>query len=356
MVAYLIFMASPFIVYLIVELITGKKVTQDDRTKNIYLIVCGIIIALMIGMRNQHNGSGDTALYCSIYEKMSSIKLGELSSFIRNTDMEIGYLITTWLLSKVFIGGQWLLVLSGAFFSFSICYFVKNNCKNVVLALAIFNCLGLFNFMVQGLRQAIAMSICLCAFELCKKKKLIRFLLVVALASLFHASAIVFAMVYVFGSMRLDIRSLIWMGVGTCAVLIFLPQLFSLMSFFMNDDYSMSSGSDEGGWIAILIYVCILIYGLAFRDSENKDYPTYMFMLVAGTLCMVLRQSVSGILERMGHYFAFAQMAVVSNAIYGMNDKRMRAVVSMAVVVLCLGVALHKATYSSLVPYRFFWN
>ena len=356
MIAYLIFMASPFIVYLIVELITGKKVTQDDRTKNIYLIVCGIIIALMIGMRNQHNGSSDTATYCSLYEKMSSIKPGELSSFIRNTDMEIGYLITTWLFSKIFVGGQWLLVFSGAFFSVSICHFVKNNCKNVVLALAVFNCLGLFNFMVQGLRQAIAMCICLWAFELCKKRKLIGFLLVVILAAFFHASAIVFGMVYILGCMRLDMRSLIWMGMGTCIVLALLPQLFSLMNFVMNDDYNTTSGSDVGGWVAILIYVCIFAFGLIFRDSDDKNYPTYMFMLVAGGLCMVFRQSVNGILERIGFYFSFSQMAVISNAVYGMKDKQIRAMVSMVVVVLCLGVALHKASYSTLVPYRFFWN
>ena len=73
-------------------------------------------------------------------------------------------------LSHSFSGGQWLLIFSGVVFSLSVCLFTYRNSKNPVISLMVFNCLGLFNFMVQGLRQAIAMSICLFAYEQCKKK------------------------------------------------------------------------------------------------------------------------------------------------------------------------------------------
>ena len=111
--------------------------------------------------------------------------------------MEGGYQVVTWILSHIFKDGQWLLFLSGAFMSFSVCRFVNRNCKNPMFALMAFNCLGLFNFMVQGLRQAIAMCICLWAIEYCKKGQLLKFLGTVGAACLFHASAIVFTVVYI---------------------------------------------------------------------------------------------------------------------------------------------------------------
>ena len=196
MTIYLIYMASPALLYLFFEFIPNKSIANNLRAKKFYLFLCGLCMTLMIGLRAPTNGSGDTLFYYNLWELFSDMSFDTFVKFSRTADMEFGYLITTWALSQFFPGGQWLLFLSGLFMSICLCYFTYKNCKNPVLALTVFHCLGLFNFMVQGLRQAIAMCICLLAIESCKKRKLIKFILLVLLASLFHASAIVFLPVY----------------------------------------------------------------------------------------------------------------------------------------------------------------
>jgi len=268
----------------------------------------------------------------------------------------VGYLIVVWLGSHIFQNGQWLLLLSGLFFAVSICVFVKRNCKNMVLALAVFNCLGLFNFMVQGLRQSIAMCICLWALEPCKQKRPVRFLLMIGLAALFHASAVIFAIVYLLGEMRFDLFSVVFFICGVAVAIMLIPRLFEIMNKLLNDDYSLGTGSEEGGWIAVLILLAIIVFGLAFQDKRNPHYPMYIYMTIVGLGCMLLRQSVSPIVERASNYFAYAEMVIVANSVSSIRDKRTQVLVCVAVFALCFFVAVHKTTYSSLIPYRFFWN
>jgi hypothetical protein len=192
---YLLYVMSPVIVWILMNIINTKSINYDDRRKKNYIIICGIIMALMIGLRYKGVGSGDTAFYYSNWKMMSRVSWSDLPGILQRVDLEYGYQIIVWFLSHLFSGGQWLLIFSGVFFSLSVCLFTYRNSKNPVISLMVFNCLGLFNFMVQGLRQAIAMSICLFAYEQCKKKHFIKFILLVAIACLFHASALVFILV-----------------------------------------------------------------------------------------------------------------------------------------------------------------
>lgn len=349
-------MASPIIIYVIMELLSGKSVNRDERINTYYLIVFGLVMTLMIGLRNPQNGSGDTMFYYMFWERLSQVPFSELRNFIASVDLEVGYQFVTWLLSQIFHNGQWLLFLSGAFFAVSVCLFVKRNCENVVLALTVFNCLGLFNFIVQGLRQAIAMCICLWAVEQCKKRNLVKFLLLIVIASLFHASAVVFVIVYVVAGLELDIKSYSIVTLGTIAVILLLPRLFEVVNYFINDNYTLGKGSEEGGQVAILIYISILAFGMFFKDRKNPHYALFIYMTVIGVSCMILRNSVSEIIERISHFFAFAEMVVISNSIKSLEYTRVQLLINIAVAALCLAVAAYKASYSILIPYLFLWQ
>jgi len=356
MAIYLLYMASPCILFIFLELLTNQKIHRIEQLKNTYLILFVIIMTAMVGLRHPGNGSDDTMFYYRQWEELSGLSLDQLDYYIKNMDMEVGYLIVVWLGSHIFQNGQWLLLLSGLFFAVSICVFVKRNCKNMVLALAVFNCLGLFNFMVQGLRQSIAMCICLWALEPCKQKRPVRFLLMIGLAALFHASAVIFAIVYLLGEMRFDLFSVVFFICGVAVAIMLIPRLFEIMNKLLNDDYSLGTGSEEGGWIAVLILLAIIVFGLAFQDKRNPHYPMYIYMTIVGLGCMLLRQSVSPIVERASNYFAYAEMVIVANSVSSIRDKRTQVLVCVAVFALCFFVAVHKTTYSSLIPYRFFWN
>ena len=65
MAIYLLYVMSPVIVWILMNIINTESINYDDRRKKNYIIICGIIMALMIGLRYKGVGSGDTAFYYS---------------------------------------------------------------------------------------------------------------------------------------------------------------------------------------------------------------------------------------------------------------------------------------------------
>ena len=144
-------------------------------------------------------------------------------------------------------------------------------------------------------------------------------------------------------------------GVAGFAVA-YLPALFNLINLVLNDSYEIGTGSEEGGMIAVLIYAAILLYGFAFADKNNKHYAMFICMTACALTCMILRQLVSGILERVSEYFAYAQMVVISNGTSSISKERDQVVFGIFIFCLCMVVAIYKTTYSELIPYNFFWQ
>lgn len=356
MAIYLLYVMSPVIVWILMSIINTKSINCDDKGKKNYIIICGIIMALMIGLRYKGVGSGDTAFYYSNWEMMSKVSWSNMPNVIKRIDLEYGYQISTWLLSHIFRNGQWALILSGAFFSFSVCRFTYRNSKNPLVALMVFNCLGIFNFMVQGMRQAIAMSICLFAYEECKSKHFLKFALLVVMACLFHASALVFLLVYFLRKFKLNTIQLVVFTILTLIGMQLLPYAFNALNVMMNENYDMNSASESGGVVAILIYAVIILFGLLFKDISDEHYALFLYSAIVAAVAMLLRNSVSGIAERISLYFAFGQMIVLSNSITSIKEPKVRSLINIAAVLLCFGVAIHKASYSILIPYTFFWQ
>ena len=353
---YLLYMASPVWMMFIVELLFRKSVSKSTRAKQIYLTLFAILMTLMIGLRHYDVGSRDSFFYFTNWETMSSIPAAKLFSHIKQTDLEYGYQIVVWLFSQILPRGQWLFMLSGAFFSYCVCSFVYKNCKNVVLALLVFNCLGIFNFMVQGLRQSIAMCICLLSLERIKKHEYWQFFLYVVLACLFHASSAVFLIVPVLCNFKFSYKSVFLFLLCVTVGIVILPTVFSLLNIILNDNYNSNSAADSGGGVAILIYACVLLFGIVYRDQSSSDFALFFYMTAVAGILMVLRNAYSGIAERVSYFFAFAEMAVISNCVYSIKKSNQRLIVSGVIAVLCFGVAIHKAGYSVLVPYYFFWQ
>lgn len=355
MTLYLMYMASPILIYIIMNLVVPDKLLSDKNTKKWFLIICGIVMVLMIGLRHPDNGSGDTRYYYKNWSYMSTVAISDLKRVLAAIDMEKGYLVCVWILSHIFPHPQMALVLSGIFFAISICHFVYKNSDDVVMPLLVFNCLGLFNFVVQGLRQSVAMCICLWSLEQCKKKNFIGFTLLVLLATSIHASAAVFFIVYFLRNLKLDLKGI---SIFSCCVavgFIFLPTLFELMNKLLNEDYKMGIVSEQGGIVAIFIYLVIIVFALFFKDNKNSNRDLYIYISLIGLITFMMRNSISQIASRISYYFQFAQMIILSNSIKAVSDRSMRALIVMITAVLCLGVAIHKASYTILIPYNFFW-
>ena len=361
MVAYWLYITMPIIVWFVLSLFSRKKINEDDKTKRKYLIFCGIFIFLMMALRHYSVGSSDGAWYYSQWQLMSNLSLKGLFNELKLLDVENGYIATVWILTRIFKNAQFLFVFYGLFVSISVCRFIYKNCEDVVLSIMMFNCLGLWAFMVQGIRQGIAMCICLFAIEYCKSKRLVPFLLLIALAMLYHASAIVFVVAYLFVSAKMNVKWYVVVTVCVAGVMPLIDYVFNFVNRIINDTYAVGDvNSSEGGFATTMAYVLIVVLSVVFaRNVAKKEYYNFFFYLtLCGMITFLMRYNISVITQRVAYYFMFGQIVALpalTGRIFS-NSNRMKALVNMIIVLLCIGIAVYKSSYSVLLPYYFFWQ
>ena len=352
---YLFFAAFPVMVSLLVELNQKKSIKTNDKAKRIFFILCGIAMFLIIALRHREVGSDDSGHYYDHWEEMSNLSYGFLRSYISEARFEPGYCTFVWLLSQVFQDGQYAFVISAIIFTVSVCRFIYLNSKDPELSFVMYICLGLYTFSVQGLRQAIAMSICLFAIEFVKKRKLIPFVLLVLLASTFHTSSIVFLFVYFIYGFKLNIATGVLAPIVTGILFAFSSQIASLGNMFSRIEYE--GEVESGGYVAVAIYVIIIVVSVIFAGErrKDKDYSFFLIMTFVGLIVYLMRYTEVFIDERVSYYFLFGQLIALPNAI-SRFDKNVSFAIKSVVIVLCIALLAYRLNGDALVSYRFFWQ
>ena len=347
----------PTVLYVVYP--TRKYSRESSKWRKRYLFFCGIFLFLMIALRHYSMGSGDSKSYYELWVRFSKVVPSNLKNELQANRIENGFLITVWALSHVFVHPQWIFILSGAFFTWSICRFLYKNCNDLLLGMTMFICLGLYTFMVQGLRQAIAMSICLFAIESCKKRNIrgfIIFLLLVFIAMQFHQTAIIFLPVFFLYGKRMDsIWTLIFIG-----VLIVGLMATSYLINFANDlfERDFQTIAESGGYIPVIIYAIVLISSFVFSDRESKhdlNFSFFIFLTAVGAAMYVMRFFGARIAERASYFFAFGQLIVLPKTIRSFELKSGRGLTIIAII-LSVTLFAYRLNLSDLIPYAFFWQ
>lgn len=352
---YLILAASPIGVMLLVESYYKKSINTDKRTKEVYLFWCGLIVFLMIGLRNKSLGSVDSLNYYNNWLKLRELPFSKLASFMEESDMESGYLFTIWCISRVFIHPQFVFVLSGLLFTVAVCQTIYKNSENVMLSMVMYICLGLYIFMVQGLRQSIAISICLLAIEPCKKRHLIRFALCIALAFCFHRTSVVFSVMYFFYGLKFSQKTKLRLIVLGIILLAASPIIMKYGNQFLDREYE---GEASGtALIASVIYVIILTTAYLFTNEKNTDqnFTFFVSMTMLGLGFYFMRYVGAQVMDRISFYFIMGQTIVLPAVIEKFESKSKVAMLFVACF-LCIALFIYRIATSYSVPYLFFWQ
>ncbi len=359
MLIYLLYTVMPVIIWFGLSLFSKESVSSSDKIKKRYVTLCGIVLFLVIALRHYGVGSGDGEWYYMNWKYFSNVSFEHYLKIFGGFDIENGYLISIWALSQIFKDPQFIFIFYGLLVSISVSNFVYKNCEDPVLAFVMFNCLGLWGFMVQGLRQGMAMCICLFAFEACKKKKLIKFLILTLLAMMFHASAVVFFGAYFLSYLKMDIKGYLITAVAVVATVLFIDRIFLFVNMVINDTYEIGDiDSTGGGFVSVLIYLIVLMATLIFygRDKEKSpEVSLFFYMTLCGFVMFFLRYFANSIAQRASYYYMFAQMALLPVVIRNKLGRE-KYLISMFAIILCIGIAVYKGSYSILVPYYFFWQ
>ena len=359
MTLYLLYMILPLLIGMLFIAFGGRKARSSDK----YLIVMGSVMFFFFACRSKYVGSGDAQFYYNLWERFSLVSFENLPGILA-IDLEKGYIITTWALSHVFQSGQFVFVFAGILYAFTVCKFIKENIEDYILGFLAFNSLGIFSFFMQGIRQSIAICICLLVIKFCKERKLVKYLIMIFVATMFHASAAMFAVVYFIYGFKVNYKSIFIVGVLAVLTPYILRVVTNVANILMNESYvGGSTETTYGGTLTMIMYALIVVYSLLLHKEKGidieKEYVNFsfnLFMFIIATAFFATRFFYISIFERASYYFTFFSIPALE---YTKNryTERSRRYVEIAFIIAFAALAIYKSGPSAtLHDYRFFWN
>lgn len=158
---------------------------MNQKKKIIYLFWALLPLALMTMFHSESIGN-DTQAYTELFDAVCNMTLKQALS---NGRFEKGYMLFTYVLTRLFSSRQCVLIAEGAIVYLSLARWLNKWCK----APGLFVCLIVEMLEIDGWmsiqRQALAMAILFFAYDVLIEKKLLRFVVLVILAAQFHAVA-----------------------------------------------------------------------------------------------------------------------------------------------------------------------
>ena len=309
-----------------------ERTTLKQNNYKYYMIIAGTLVALVMGLRTQYTGSTDTRMYMYFFEGLANYDsfADYFNNNLADTEFifsETGFYLFMFILSRITQDGQILVLVTSAFITFSACRFIYKNTSDPPTGLLVYVCLGLFTFNMNGMRQAMAMSICMLGYELVKKRKLLWFLLVVFIAMQFHKTAFCFVIVYFFPLLKEGKANIFWYLVGIVVFLLSVNVLVNTFNAFTGEDYDVTDQADGGGITVIFIYAASIILGLFMNESlKKRNIRTEFLVVVAGFACYIARFFSTMILERLSYYFFYFTLLLLPNLINELEEQERKVV------------------------------
>lgn len=338
--------------------------------KRIYLTLNGIVLWLIMGLRGFYVGA-DTPSYVSVYNNIENIIIPHKFVnwfFPKNTRFENGYLIFNKVLHLINSDPRFLLIIYTLICVICLLFMIDKLSINPIIGIIAYEAI-LMPFMMNGIRQAIAISLCMVAFVFAVEKKLGYFLLFNYLAISMHATAFMFLIVYLLNYIGNDMKSKVIISGIIIAIFVSFDDIYYHLSLSNDEMQSfLPNGQSSSGAtnIILTVFVSMLVLivsnylgkkyrNLVFNKIQIKSYifSKYLVLFIALFMIIALRSSQ---LSRIALYFEIGLIILLSS-IYSILRHNKSIIMSSLLIVALFSyfivIQLVRPEWSAIVPYVF---
>lgn len=339
--------------------ITGENAdTKKYRRKRWwFLFLAALPMFVLIAFRNSLIGA-DTSVYLKFFDQMVDTPW-HMIFYINDLtyEFEPGFVLFEKILTLITHSPYVYQVIYSTIYFLSVVTFANEIEKEQFSFLFFFATLGNYIFMFTGVRQCIAISICLLSYKFVKERRLIPFLLLLVLAYTFHRSAILFLAVYFIYNRKINfINSAFYAAFGVIAYInINLIQRWFNSVFKFDYDVELS----EGGVIFLFIIICITAFSYFMVYYYKKQNFNTIGMLNVNVITLVLWiiRLATRVAERPSYYFLPFTAAALCYALAAPIKDKDKTVYKTVVYILCMVLFVYKLTtnFTSFIPYSTFF-
>ena len=343
-----------YFVYLLVMSILLFIERTDKNIRRLCRVLIPILYALFIGLRGKSNGV-DTYTYYEHYYTYGRWGCDFVEpgfDWINRLCFSMG-----WEANSLF------LAMAGVTCLFLYLSLEKLNNKDYTVS-AFFIYLFTFPFLVNGMRQGVAVAVFFYAYRFIIDRNWLSYVISILFASLFHASALLLLPIYLLNQYRLsrNLYTIIYL-------LSFLGIFIDISSYLPeielgNRDYSnyatevdMQSASSLGFIVTTLLNV-VVFYLIQKNKLYNKIPLLFNFVLI--DFCLKNLGFSIPIIGRMTIYFSWFIFLLYPNIIFSCKNylfnNRMITITLILFIYVSIWLNSLFTTGNKLLPYHFFWE
>lgn len=324
------------------------------KYRNFFLYLAAFPMFLIIAIRGESIGA-DTGVYARHFVAVLNTSL---ETAIEDSRMEVGYITFVKYLGYITTNPKIYQVVCACIYYICMMSFVKQLKGNDGFFFFFFFCtLGLFMFMFTGVRQCIAISICLFTYKYLICRKYLICLLFLGVAFTFHKSSFLFLLALLIWSRRINFSNLFLYTL----VLYFASYFLFQAQMFLNDQLDYNYQIEETGsgqiFLTVVLIFTVLSWYVLQINKPNTIYEKGLFNINYITLIFWFLRLQTRVAERPSYYFLAFSCALyaysMNNLPYGVN----RILIRSIVVLFCLVLYVYRLStnFSTILEYGTFF-
>lgn len=296
--------------WLVILLLLAAFLLQGNvKSSKKFLLVAFLLLFAYMGLRNVNtfgaDSSGYNGSYPVIYSRYGQMSWGDLTGRGEN-NYNIGFAYLIKLIYEL-TGGNYQSFISilSLFIVFSYIRFIGKYSPSPIQSILYFLGLLYFTMLSDVMKQAIAMSVLLYAFDAIMEERPFKFVFLVLLASFFHFPALVFLPAYWLGRMRAGSYYLIILAALLVVTYLLRDQILNLMlDTYLEGEVDASMDGIRFLRNKAIVMIIIVIAAVVLRPPAVSD-RVYNACLVFAGIAIVFQTfcGYNNIFERLADYY-----------------------------------------------------
>lgn len=333
-----------------------KIVPISQKRSKLYIVIASaLLIVGIIALRHPSMGTDlgyrEPIGYLSAFHTIDKMSWSKAFS-VKYENYETGFVLLTKLIgvftdnTQVFLAVIAVLSIAPVFVA---CYFLSDD---IVFSTVIYLGLPFFQLNYSGLRQAVSLGFCAIAYIFIKKKKIVLFLLFVALAFFFHSSALYFLFAYPIFCINTPRWGRYLSLMLIPIVFVFRSQIFLLLSALFGKESRLNESS------AFMLFLMLSVIYIFCSFIETRQITGMLNLFYIACLIQAMSDQHELVL-RVGYYYMMSLVFILPTAIHSAFEKKSRIIVKTVVYTGFIAFGLYQiytSTWSHAYPYYPFWE
>ena len=305
--------------WLVVLVLLFGLLMHGERKGNVkYIVVTAVLMFCVLGLRDAYSiGNDSSTSYLQQFRQMGDVEWSDLRGpfdWIRDLEQQtgledknagLGYLMK---LVYDWTDGDYqsFIVLISFFVILANAHLLRRYSPNPLQSILYFFGLLYFTFHFSALKQSVAMAFVLYSFDAIVDRKLLKFLILIALASVFHYPALVFLPAYWIGNMRLGRSYLFLLAIIMIVVYLYRDTIVEWMNDAYYGDESDHTVANTSRFLMnkVIVMLIIIAAAVVIRPPHPSDQPYCALLALMGVAAVIQTFAAYGnVFERLADYY-----------------------------------------------------